>query len=100
MAKKIAKLVSRNVKPVHQHDCEKCRFLGTVIGECGYRQDMYVCVQSTYTDYISRFGSDGPEYGSTTCSVLPYLPAGTIYHLVAALEKKAGYVPSSYRTIG
>ena len=44
-----------------KHDCDRCRFLGSTIGG-GRMTDLYVCGETL----IARYGSDGPEYYSTT----------------------------------
>ncbi len=48
------------MKPLHQHDCDECQFLGQNV-ERGTVYDLYYCPpQDTY---IARHGVDG-EYGS------------------------------------
>ena len=46
--KKVAKLVARNVKPIHEHDCPLCMFVGRLDG-----MDLYICQkpgQSVYRE--------------------------------------------------
>ena len=51
------------MKPLHQHDCTCCIYLGTV-EEC----DLYYCGQSGFGSTVSaRFSSDGPDYLSGLC---------------------------------
>jgi len=79
-----ASIASRNVSPTFQHDCDCCRFLGSLDGA-----DLYVCKDG----YVRRFGNDGPEYGSLG----NLAPAGTPYALAAKLVK-LGRAPHAYRT--
>jgi hypothetical protein len=43
-------------KPIFQHDCETCTFLGSFQGS-----DLY-CHESDLPTIIARYGDDGPEY--------------------------------------
>lgn len=62
--------------PVHQHDCEVCRFCGTFEFE-DLMVDVYVCQPpgrgEISQSLIGRFGSDGPEYWSHSIQVLRHL---------------------------
>ena len=43
-------------KPLYQHDCERCRFLGS------YRaHDLYFCKKER-PEVLARYGNDGPDY--------------------------------------
>ena len=44
-------------KPLYDHDCDHCTFLGTVHYN-GDWHDLYVCRNSV----LARNGDDGPEY--------------------------------------
>lgn len=56
--------------PRYEHDCERCRFLGTVAapnrGADGVA-DLYVCVdvgQTMGPSVVVRYSDDGPDYSS------------------------------------
>lgn len=58
-------------KPVYQHDCERCIFLGNMpysgrwVPEGVISVDLYVCLQSINgATFIARFGDEGSEYMS------------------------------------
>lgn len=86
---KVAKLQSRNVRPVHKHDCACCRFLGRLNGE-----DLYYCIR--HGEYIRRFGSREPDYGSLG----DFTPPGSPYALAAKLWEKVrenpNLIPNAY----
>lgn len=46
-------------KPLHQHDCTKCEFLGII-----NRLDAYACIGSDSTTYILRNSREGSDYAS------------------------------------
>lgn len=51
-------------KPKHQHDCDKCKFLGQATFNrkmC----DWYVCDSASWRSLIARFGEDGDYYSSS-----------------------------------
>lgn len=47
-------------KPIWQHDCEKCRYLGTTLDENRNEHDWYVCGDSV----VARYGNEGSRYWS------------------------------------
>lgn len=49
-------------RPVHEHDCERCRFLGNHVSDTGIVNDVYRSCDSRFQEYIMRFSSDGPDY--------------------------------------
>ena len=58
-------------KPVYQHDCERCIFLGNMsysgrwVPEGIISVDLYVCLQRINgATFIARFGDEGSEYMS------------------------------------
>lgn len=66
------------MKPHHDHDCDKCRFLGSVKWEAAENgvADLYVCEDADMgasfaerATLIARTGSDGPEYTSCLISI-------------------------------
>jgi hypothetical protein len=47
-------------KPLYEHDCEACYFLGSFNGD-----DLYYCGQAGVVDtVIARHSSEGHDYGS------------------------------------
>jgi len=53
-----------DVPPVHDHDCERCRYVGADAPQQGEPRcnqvDMYICKSSL----VRRYGSEGARYGS------------------------------------
>ena len=49
-------------KPVHEHGCDRCTFLGTTYGWLGTGHDLYYC--SIEPTVLARSGSDGDDYTS------------------------------------
>lgn len=45
------------MKPIHEHDCEKCAFLGNIDGKV----DVYACWQYESPTWVARFSSEGPD---------------------------------------
>jgi len=90
----IARLVTRNVKPVWVHDCTQCRFVGR------YRDyDLYVCCtvpildrDESETTYLARFGDDPASYRSLG----NYSARGTIYNLIRILASREVGVTNAY----
>lgn len=66
-------------KPTWNHDCDKCRFLGSTIGG-GRIVDCYVCNEAYHAErgtrpsLVARFGNDGPDYYSSHVGMT--LPTG------------------------
>lgn len=52
-------------KPIHEHDCECCKFLGTTED----KHDLYYCANMNGT-VISRFSSLGSGYSSGICFII------------------------------
>ena len=52
------------MKPLHRHDCTRCRHLGS-----WHKFDVYICEPGRGT-VISRYGSEGSEYCSWPFGVL------------------------------
>lgn len=57
------------MKPLFLHDCERCKFLGSVTDRDSYVPgkwiDLYVCMKGTLgPTLIGRYGHDGFEYAS------------------------------------
>jgi len=48
---------SNITKPIHEHDCSRCLFLGT-----HKSHDLYFCEQSGHPTVIARYSSKGSEY--------------------------------------
>lgn len=74
-------------KPIFTHDCDACRFLGSV--SYGNRWgDLYVCERNPNVEMrsvIYRTGSDGPEYSSVPTSMAPALSVTNPLRLAANL---------------
>ena len=51
------------VSPLHEHDCEDCKFLGNFEDQHG-RYDLYFCPQHGAPTLIARWSSNGPDYMS------------------------------------
>lgn len=79
--------------PVHAHDCDGCKYLGTIAGaddDCG-PIDLYFCggpaSSLTGGTYLARYGSDGPEYTSCALDIIrtnPHLHTRTWIKEIAA----------------
>ena len=83
---KLAKLVAKNVSPLHTHDCEECKFLGTA----AFPErvvDLYVCTDKTL---IYRFDSEGDMWN--------IVKEGSPYALARELVKR-NKIPCSYRVV-
>ena len=55
------------MKPTFTHDCDKCRFLGTIPSANHGTVDLYVCTNDADPlgpSLIARFGDEGPDYAS------------------------------------
>jgi hypothetical protein len=87
---KIAKIVTRNVRPCYSHDCSCCRFLGRLDG-----QDLYFC--PVEGSYLARYGSQGHQMGTLG----NLTPEGTPYSLARTLSLRADTlkVQHGYRTV-
>lgn len=76
-------------KPVFEHDCDGCIFLGTYTWK--ERQfDLYFCPNCDEGSVIARFGSDGPEYASAPLAVVEqanYRPDDDTYPLRVARDR-------------
>lgn len=88
----IAKLIGRSVRPIFEHDCEDCRFLGRLDGK-----DLYVCKQGSTRDdpaLVIRFGSE-PAWNSA--ARIQDAQPGSAYALARELSRRNGE-PNSYIT--
>lgn len=85
----IAKLIQRNVRPVHKHDCTKCEFLGRLDGK-----DLYFCrAEDAFT---SRYGSE-PSANASRAARFARSP-GEDFTLARALLAR-NQTPNSYITL-
>lgn len=73
-------------KPVHTHDCDDCRFLGTFQAPTGCPLDFYLCPHGD--EVICRHGSDGPAYRSLPLSMGFADAAPAWYTIAVALVKQ------------
>lgn len=67
-----------------QHDCDKCKPLGTM-----GRFDLYYCNQVGMSTVIARFGDDGPEYMSGMNS------GNMVLKIAQAMAIEHGYISTS-----
>ena len=68
--------------PIHQHDCDNCKYLITTND-----MDMYYCDQGGHGDTIvRRFGSEPEEYGSSGLRLHSINPEVALGMLVAVHE--------------
>lgn len=60
-------------QPMWDHDCDDCKFIGTVLD-----QDLYVCSQgdAQIMTIVARYGNDGPAYTSGRHITLDKLSGG------------------------
>ena len=79
--------------PKHQHDCEKCHYLGTgkcpALGEDEF--DFYICTGSIGRSMIARYGSEGPEYTSAplfSCEILTALDKVALFARLELLPEE------------
>lgn len=68
------------LQPVFTHDCEECRFLGTILhvyqDETTGPVDLWVHEHEQGDNtYIARFSNEGPDYRSFPGSLVSTLPA-------------------------
>lgn len=48
------------MKPRYEHNCDRCEFLGHLLGH-----DLYYCEQgSDLPTIVARYGNEGPDYAS------------------------------------
>jgi hypothetical protein len=60
------------MKPIHDHDCSQCQFLGTVVMADGRTADWYrhpKTLKGSVT-IVARYSSDGADYSSMPLSML------------------------------
>lgn len=50
------------MKPVHEHDCDRCRLVGHHTDDTGRAWDVYESCNGSIHEYIMRWSSDGPDY--------------------------------------
>lgn len=55
---------ARNAKPLFQHDCGHCHYLGTYRDEAGRMSDLWVHLTGALPTVIARYSSEGPDYTS------------------------------------
>lgn len=57
------------MQPTHKHDCEACKFIGTVVLEsisgAKHLTDIYRSCQEYGSKFILRFSSEGWDYATT-----------------------------------
>ena len=88
---KLAKLVAKNVSPLHTHDCEDCKFLG----KASFPErdlDFYVCSDKTL---IVRHGSLGYQNAARDADLWDTIGSGTAFALARELVKR-NKIPCAY----
>lgn len=73
--------------PLFTHDCNCCRFYGTVQAH-GLWGDLYVCERNdsvTERSAVFRTGDDGPDYSSMPVSMVARFPEGHPLRTVVVL---------------
>lgn len=78
----VAKFVRFASAPRFSHDCNKCRFLGTL-----EHQDLYVCEEGGSKTYTRRYGNEDHENGSLPAEAVSLLATGDCYKLAEKLDK-------------
>lgn len=75
------RILRQNIKPHHEHDCEQCTFLGTIMGVqhipgVGTPVDLYVCDKQMFggRTFIQRFSSAMSDNSSMPLFNLLQLP--------------------------
>lgn len=71
--------------PVHQHDCQRCRYLGHTRID-NHEVDVYHCPDSDGGSMVLRYGSEGPEYWSMLVGLLRQASDYGSTRATAALE--------------
>jgi hypothetical protein len=71
-------------KPLFEHDCDKCHFLGT------YKDHDLYCCDGLYRTHIARFSSEPSEYYSCSIYILekdPFYPNEFIQECYSRAKK-------------
>ncbi len=50
------------IKPIYEHDCTSCIFLGTILNDKDLPVDLYFCPKEP--TILARFSSEGSDYTS------------------------------------
>jgi hypothetical protein len=66
-----------NVKPVHEHDCDECTFLGS-FEYLNATVDAYAACDKSSHPYIARFGVDG-DYATVDVASPLYKPCDELH---------------------
>jgi hypothetical protein len=91
--------MARTLSPVYQHDCDACRFMGTVAdsyarGEAGW-VDLYHCPRGVIGggSLIARYGDEGREYLSSPVEYAASNtgPLGVAKALLESLRQHGGW---------
>ena len=57
------------MNPKWQHDCNKCKYLGSMV-VTGDTLDWYTCGSDFQQTVIARHGDDGPDYWSMPVDIM------------------------------
>lgn len=88
-------LERQGTKPVHEHECGNCIYLGTE--RCretqwtyGTRYDLYFCTQGgTIPTVLARWSSNGPDFTSGLLFAKDHIQAGRHFHPLAIAYTRA-----------
>ncbi|MBT4187631.1 MAG: hypothetical protein HOE14_10520 [Gemmatimonadales bacterium] len=87
--RELAEARNARAKPVHEHDCVNCTFLGTSTTQSGEAVDHYFCAIDTAQSLVARRSSDGPDYSSLEVGlaavVLPRMQSNYVLHTTMQL---------------
>lgn len=86
----IAKFICFTTKPRFQHDCNKCKFLGTIDQGMHGLYDMYSCEKEHEKEIVLRFGYREADYKSLPLEAITHILDGSPYKLAEKLDKRAG----------
>lgn len=81
-------------RPVYQHDCEQCHFLGNCRGdEDDLVYDLYSCTKGPGPTLIARYGDEGHEYrsGAAFVGIDPVITEAARRHRNNARDFMHGY---------
>ena len=80
-------MTAKNPNPRFQHDCDDCKFLGTIVSKYQPNApyaDLYACRDNSL---IARYGSDGPDYSSMPMELVQQHQRSINSDLVEALAR-------------
>jgi hypothetical protein len=85
-------------KPEHEHDCERCKFLGNYMPSPQKISDLYYCPGADGGAIVCRNSDDGPDYWSMPVCMLinpVYKHGNQMASIALKRAVSAGYLKSS-----